>query len=88
MKIGFYSPLNSLMRNHMFLDPNTTSGAGDNLLLPYVRLKEVAKKKGVECMTIDTLPSGDFDAYVFCDMPNASNSVFKWLRRTVNPASL
>ena len=65
------------MQNHMFLYPNTTSGAGDNLLLPYIRLKEVAEQQGIECMTVDTLPLGDFDAFVFCEMPFASNSVFQ-----------
>jgi hypothetical protein len=77
MKIGFYSPSESQMRNQMFLDANTVSGAGDDLLLPFVILREVALQQGVQCATVDTLPLESFDAFVFCEMPEASNSILK-----------
>lgn len=82
MKIGFYSPLDSLMRNQMFLDSNTASGAGDDLLLPFVRLREVANQQGVECVTVDALPIGSFDAFVFCEMPDASDAFLMAAKKT------
>lgn len=85
MNIGFYSPLESQMENRMFLDPNTVSGAGDDLLLPFVRLSEVATQQGVICATVDKLPFEEFDAFVFCEMPEASNSVLKSAKRTGKP---
>jgi hypothetical protein len=76
------------MRNYMLRQPNPTSGTGDNLFLPFVKLKEVASQFGVECATIDTLPVKTFDAFVFCELPDSSNRAFKEARESGKPCYL
>jgi len=88
MKIGFYSESKFLMGNIMFHDPNTVSGTGDDLLLPFVRLKEVANQQGVECATVDTLPFESFDAFVFCEMPGASDTILQAAKDRGKPCYL
>lgn len=88
MKIGFYNESHFLMENHMFQDSNTASGAGDDLLLPFVRLKEVASRQGIVCVTVDTLPFDAFDAYVFCEMPHAADSIFQAVKKSGKPCYL
>lgn len=73
------------MQNRMFLDPNAASGAGDDLLLPFVRLREAAARHGAECATVDMLPIGSFDAFVYCDIPLASDQTYLSLRRLSKP---
>jgi hypothetical protein len=85
MKIGFYSPHEGQMMNRMFIDPNAASGAGDDLFLPLVRLRQAALLMGVECATVDTHPIDAFDAYVCCDIPNTADVMLRTLRGTGKP---
>ena len=87
-KIGFYSNNESQMQNQIFLNKNTASGAGDDLLLPFVRLKEVAIQQRVECATTDTLPIETFDAFVLLEMPSASDATFQVVKKTGKPCYL
>lgn len=73
MKLGFYSASAALMQNRMFTDANVSSGAGDDLLLPFVRLAQQAEQQGIECITVDMANMDTFDAFVFCEMPAKSN---------------
>ena len=88
MKISFYSESSSLMSNHLFRNPNTQSGTGDNLLLPFIRLKEIANQKGVECATTDIMPIEKFDAFVFLEMPDTSNVLLQTAKTAGKPCHL
>ena len=85
MKIGFYSESQALMRNHMFRDPNATSGAGDDLLLPFIQLASVASDRGIECSTADMHPLCEYDAFVFCEMPRVNDSFFRTAKKSGRP---
>ena len=88
MKVGFYSEMQSLMMNQIFQDPNTLSGAGDDLLLPFVRLKEAGNQHRIEFATVDTMPMDSFDAYLFCEMPAATNSTLQEAKSSGKPCYL
>ena len=87
-KIGFYSNLESQMRNQMFLNPNTASGAGDDLLLPFVRLKEAGIQHRIKFATVDTMPMDSFDGFVFCEMPVTTNPILKAAKSSGKPCYL
>lgn len=88
MKIGFYSAFADQMGNRMFIDPNVASGAGDDLLLPFVRLREAAMKQGIECQTADMAGINQFNAFVSCEMPESSNRYLRHAQQNGNPAYL
>lgn len=73
MKIGFYSVFREQMSDRLFAEPNVR--LGDDLLLPFIRLKEAGHKAGIECCTSDMAPIEQFDAVVFCEMPEKGNGV-------------
>jgi len=73
------------MENKMFIDPNAASGAGDDLFLPLVRLRQAASRLGSECATVDTLPLEAFDAFVCCDLPDSTDVTLRTLRGTGKP---
>jgi hypothetical protein len=88
MKIAFYSLFSDQMRNRMFTNPNYASGAGDNLLLPMIRLKESAQNEGIECQTADMADIQSFDAFVFAEMPEPDNLYFQYAKRNNKPLFL
>lgn len=72
MNIGFLSAYSSLNKgNRLFIDEN--SDIGDNLLLPFVLLREEADKKGIVLRTVTEENLHDHDAYVLIDIPNHSD---------------
>jgi len=88
MKIGFYSLFGDQLENRMFTNPNVLSGAGDDLLLPFIRLKEKAKEKGIECFTVDMCDRSEFSAFVFCEMPNINNEYLVYAKKKGVPVYL
>jgi hypothetical protein len=88
MKIGFYSVFADQMGDRLFSDPNVASGAGDDLLLPFVRLREAAIKHGIECRTADMADINQFNAFVFCEMPESSNRYLRHAQQSGKPAYL
>lgn len=85
MKFGFYSASFALMQNRMFTNANVSSGAGDDLLLPFVKLAQQAEQRGIECLTVDTSTIESFDAFVFCEMPSSKDSFFLAAKDTKKP---
>lgn len=71
---NFYSELN--VNNFMFENNNTT--IGDDLLKPFVELRNKAKSRNINIATVDVLDPALVDAFVFIDMPEWNNSYFKF----------
>ncbi len=88
MNIAFYSSFPSQMANRLFAEANCSSGAGDNLLLPMVRLREAARKRGIECQTADMADVNSFDAFVFCEMPEPDNFYLLHAKQNSKPLYL
>lgn len=86
MKIAFYSVFDEQMDNRLFAEPNVR--LGDDLLLPFVRLREAAHEVGIECCTADMMPLEQFDAVVFCEMPEKGNDVLEWVKNLGKPRFL
>ncbi len=88
MKIGFHNHSASQMANRMFENPNVNSGAGDDLLLPLVRLRDFAAGHGIECATVDMHPLEAFDAFVFYEMPESTNRYLREAQAAGKPCFL
>ena len=86
MKVAFYSIFSSQMDNGLFADPDVASG--DNLLLPFVRLKQSALQQGVDCQTADMADINQFDAFVFCEMPDNGNRYLRYAKQNGKPTYL
>ena len=86
MRIGFYSIFPSQMGNRLFADPNVASG--DDLLLPFIRLKEAARQQGIDCQTADMADIDQFDAFVFCEMPERRNRFLQYAMQNGRPVFL
>jgi hypothetical protein len=86
MKVAFYSVFPSQMGNRLFSDPNVASG--DNLLLPFIRLRKVALQYGIDCQTADMAELNEFDAFVFCEMPERRNRFLQYAKQRGRPTSL
>jgi hypothetical protein len=86
MKVAFYSIFPSQMADRLFADPNVASG--DNLLLPYVRLRHAAQQHGIRCQTADMAEINQFDAFVFCEMPETDNLYLRHAKRSGKPTYL
>jgi hypothetical protein len=78
MKIGFHNFYSVYHSNKMFEDPS--SPIGDNLMYPFIYLKEYFVNKGHQVCTIDMEPLDFFDAVVFLEYPGATNKYFNNLR--------
>lgn len=88
MMIGFCSPFSGQMGNRMFASPNAASGAGDDLFLPYLCLREAALQQGIDCQTVDMYGMEQFDAFVFTEMPEIDNFCLLHARQAGKPAFL
>jgi hypothetical protein len=86
MKVAFYSIFQSQMADRLFADPNVASG--DNLLLPFVRLRQEALQRGISCQTADMAEINQFDAFVFCEMPEPGNLYLRHAKQSGKPAYL
>ena len=86
MKIGFHSVFVDQMGNRLFADPNVASG--DDLLLPFIRLRETALQHGIDCQTADMAELNEFDAFVFCEMPERRNRVLQYAKQNGKPVFL
>jgi hypothetical protein len=66
---NYYEELNA----NNFLFENENCKIGDNLLSPFVRLRELAEEKGITVSTSEMVDIETVDAIVFIDMPNNDN---------------
>jgi hypothetical protein len=71
---NYYDELN--FNNFLFENKNTK--IGDNLLSPFVRLKELAEELGINVSTTDSSDLSIVDGIVFIDMPNLDNKYFNF----------
>jgi hypothetical protein len=75
--IGFYNYYEIYNNNRMFYDPNAS--IGDDLLYPFVYLREYLVSNGHKINTIDMDNIKNFDAVVFLDFPTFKNTYFRQL---------
>jgi hypothetical protein len=78
VKVGFHNFYSIYHSNRMFEDPS--SPIGDNLMYPFVYLKEYFRSKGHHVCTIDMAPLEHYDAVVFLEYPGATNKYYQELR--------
>jgi hypothetical protein len=71
---NFYEELN--VNNFMF--ENNNAPIGDDLLKPFVELRNKAKSRNVNIATVDVLDPELVDAFVFVDMPERKNKYFNF----------
>ncbi len=71
-KIAFCNLYDSLNKDN-FLFENTDSLIGDELLKPFVHLKQIAESRGIEAGTVDVMDLPNCDSIVFIDLPNKNN---------------
>jgi alpha(1,3/1,4) fucosyltransferase len=76
MKIMFHNIYKELNKDN-YLFKNINILIGDNILLPFIRLKEYAEIKGMQVGTNDVISIEEADLIVFVDMPNKDSSIFK-----------
>jgi hypothetical protein len=75
MHIGFYNYYETYNKNRMFEDENAP--IGDNLLYPFVYLKEYLISRGHTVSTIDLEDIDNFDSITFIDFPKHDNQFFQ-----------
>lgn len=72
MKIGFWNYYSSLNAS-LFTDRNAP--IGDDLLLPFMRLREAGERRGISCEAIGADNLAQLDALVFIDYPDRDNKL-------------
>lgn len=77
MYIGFYNNTKQFNKNRMFT--NSLLPVGDDLMYPFVYLRQQLKKLGHKVATIDTDDVKKFDAIIFVDFPTFKNKYLKQL---------
>lgn len=81
---NIYQELNQ--GNRLFMDSNAS--IGDDLLLPFVMLGQVAAAQGITVATLPTLLPATIDAYVFIDMPDPASLPFQQALSSSKPLYL
>lgn len=77
MKIAFHNVYEEINKDN-FLFENIDTSLGDELLLPFHHLKEVAKLRNIECGTTDAFKNEKINACVFIDYPKDMNLIQKY----------
>jgi hypothetical protein len=85
--IGFHTLYPELSKNN-FLFENTQAFIGDDLLKPFVELKNYANQQGFDASLVDDVDEVETVAYVFIDMPDKKNKYFKMATRSGKPIFL
>lgn len=75
-KIAFYNIHRELNRNNFMFD-NANATIGDDLLKPFMEMKEYASEKGIQLFTMEAHRNNEANAYVFIDMPRKNNKFFQ-----------
>lgn len=81
---NYYSELN--VNNFMFV--NNNAPIGDDLLKPFVELRNKAASRNINIATVDVLDPAIVDAFVFIDMPERNNSYFNFALKHNKPMYL
>lgn len=81
---NYYLELNA--NNFMF--ENNNASIGDDLLKPFVELKRIASSRDIKIATVDVVDPAVVDVFVFVDMPDRSNSYFKYALKHNKPMHL
>lgn len=74
--IAFNSLYKELNQNNYIFE-NSQSPIGDDLLKPFIKIKEYANKIGLDASLINAVDETKIVAYVFIDMPNIGCKYFK-----------
>lgn len=70
MRVGFWN-LYEMINDRLFVEPNAP--IGDDLLLPFMRLREAGRQRGITCEVLARENFASLDAIVFIDFPDAHN---------------
>lgn len=74
MKLGFWNYYSSL-NSSLFVERNAP--LGDDLLLPFMRVRELAAQRGIECVVLSAENVEDLDAAVFIDYPDTRDPIVR-----------
>jgi len=72
--------------NYLFNNPNVA--IGDDLLLPWIKLKNYLEKRGILLCTPDTVKIDNIDKFIFLDMPHRHNPYLAYACDSKKPAYL
>ena len=86
-KVAFVPYWKEFLADRMFAEDNPGK-VGDDLFKPTRLLLAELGKLGIEAHTYDMLPLESFDAFVFCEMPDARNPVLAFARQSGKPTVL
>ncbi|HEY6871436.1 MAG TPA: glycosyltransferase family 10 [Geobacteraceae bacterium] len=74
--VAFHNLYEELNRENRLFEQRDAP-IGDDLLLPFSELRQMAAARGISTATLPVLSPGRIDAYVFIDMPDAGCRAFR-----------
>ncbi len=80
MKILFHNRYNSHNIDNMLFEEQTDA-IGDDMLAPYRILASLANNKGIEVGTFSHINKEEADAFVFIDIPDERDAIFRYAMR-------
>lgn len=85
--IAFHNIYEELNRDNRLFE-SCNASIGDDLLLPFIVLRDLAQSRGVTVATLPVLAAADIDAYVFIDMPDTGNIAYRQALASNKPTYL